>query len=35
MLIIVPGAALWLVSLSLTLVAGGIRHRNGEACDAA
>jgi peptide/nickel transport system permease protein len=35
MLIIVPGAALWLVALSLALVAGGIRHRNGEARDAA
>jgi peptide/nickel transport system permease protein len=35
MLIIVPGAALWLVALSLALVAGGIRHRNGGARDAA
>lgn len=35
LLVIVPGAALWLVALSLALVAGGIRHRNGEARDAA
>jgi peptide/nickel transport system permease protein len=35
LLVIVPGAALWLVTISLTLVAGGIRHRHGEARDAA
>ena len=33
--VIVPGVALWLVTVSLGLVAGGIRHRNGEARDAA
>lgn len=35
LLVVVPGAALWLVALSLALVAGGIRHRSGETRDAA
>jgi peptide/nickel transport system permease protein len=35
LLAIVPGAALWLIVLSLALVAGGIRHLNREVRDAA